>query len=46
MTATTTTNGKPRKQLSQQLDRMDGIIDCLADALPGRRILFAIWAWM
>lgn len=30
-----TLNGKPpRKQLSQQLDRMDGIIDCLADALP------------
>jgi hypothetical protein len=31
----TMTNGKPqRKQLSDQLDRMDGIIDCLADALP------------
>jgi hypothetical protein len=32
--STATMNGKPRKQLSQQLDRMDGIIDCLADALP------------
>ena len=33
--AATMTNGKPqRKQLSDQLDRMDGIIDCLADALP------------
>ncbi len=33
--STATLNGKPqRKQLSQQLDRMDGIIDCLADALP------------
>lgn len=36
MTATaTTTNGKPeRKQLSQQLDRLDTIIDALAVALP------------
>src|SRR5436305_4270712 len=37
MSATTinpTTNGKPqRKQLSDQLDRLDGIIDCLADGL-------------
>lgn len=33
--STVSMNGKPqRKQLSQQLDRMDGIIDCLADALP------------
>ena len=33
--STTTLNGKPqRKQLSDQLDRLDGIIDCLADALP------------
>src|SRR5947209_18455632 len=33
MTATAT-NGPPRrKQLSDQLDRMDGIIDCLADNL-------------
>jgi hypothetical protein len=31
----TLTNGRPvRKQLSDQLDRLDGIIDCLADALP------------
>ena len=29
-------NGKPqRKQLADQLDRLDSIIDCLADALPG-----------
>lgn len=35
MTATATTNGKPqRKQLSDQIDRLDGIIDALADALP------------
>ena len=34
MTATTTTNGKPRKQLSDQLDRLDSIIDALAEALP------------
>jgi len=28
-------NGRPqRKQLSDQIDRLDGIIDCLADALP------------
>ena len=34
MTATLT-NGRPqRKQLSDQLDRLDGLIDCLADALP------------
>ena len=36
MTATTTmptTNGKPRKQLADQLDRLDGIIDALADGL-------------
>ena len=33
-TATTTTmNGKPRKQLADQLDRLDGIIDALADGL-------------
>lgn len=32
---TATLNGKPtRKQLSDQLDRLDGIIDILADALP------------
>ena len=31
----TMTNGKPqRKQLSDQLDRLDSIIDVLADALP------------
>lgn len=36
MSATATmTNGKPaRKQLADQLDRLDGIIDCLADRLP------------
>ena len=36
MTATaTTTNGKPpRKQLSDQIDRLDSIIDALAEALP------------
>jgi hypothetical protein len=35
MTATNTTNGKapPRKQLSDQLDRLDGIIDALAEGL-------------
>ncbi|MFM8272456.1 MAG: hypothetical protein ACKODX_09010 [Gemmata sp.] len=34
MTATATTNGKPqRKQLADQLDRLDGIIDALADGL-------------
>jgi hypothetical protein len=35
MSATTLTNGKPRKQLSDQLDRLDGILDALADGLPG-----------
>jgi hypothetical protein len=35
MSATATTNGRPqRKQLSEQLDRMDSIIDALAEALP------------
>jgi hypothetical protein len=30
-----TTNRRPqRKQLSDQLDRLDGLIDCLADQLP------------
>ena len=34
MTATMTPNGKPqRKQLADQLDRLDGIIDALADGL-------------
>ena len=34
-TVTPSVNGKPqRKQLSEQLDRLDGIIDCLAEALP------------
>ncbi len=33
MTATACTNGKPRKQLADQLDRLDGIIDALADGL-------------
>lgn len=32
-TTTTAPNGRPRKQLSDQLDRLDGIIDCLADGL-------------
>jgi hypothetical protein len=33
--ASHTANGRPqRKQLSDQLDRLDGIIDCLAEALP------------
>jgi hypothetical protein len=36
MSATATmTNGKPRKQLSEQLDRLDSIIDVLAEGLPG-----------
>jgi hypothetical protein len=35
MSATTTTNGKPRKQLADQLDRLDGIIDALAEGLNG-----------
>lgn len=33
MSATVTTNGKPRKQLADQIDRLDTIIDCLADNL-------------
>ena len=34
--ATTTLNGKPqRKQIADQLDRLDGIIDALAEGLPG-----------
>src|SRR5580692_509468 len=36
MSASTTLNGRPqRKQLSDQLDRLDTIIDALAEALPG-----------
>jgi hypothetical protein len=36
MSATTTaTNGKPRKQLSVQLDRLDSILDAIAEGLPG-----------
>lgn len=36
MSATTTvTNGKPRKQLSDQLDRLDSILDAIAEGLPG-----------
>ncbi len=31
--STTTTNGRPRRQLSDQLDRLDGIIDLLATNL-------------
>ena len=34
MSATAAVNGKPRKQLSDQLDRLDRIIDALGDALP------------
>jgi CRISPR/Cas system CMR subunit Cmr4 (Cas7 group RAMP superfamily) len=35
MSATATMNGRPqRKQLSDQLDRLDTIIDALAEALP------------
>src|SRR6266487_4294209 len=33
--STTIINGKPRKQLSDQLDRLDGIIDALAEGLNG-----------
>ena len=34
MSATTTMNGKPqRKQLADQLDRLDGVIDALGDGL-------------
>ena len=32
--ATATTPAKPRKQLADQLDRLDGIIDLLAEGLP------------
>src|SRR4051812_32393014 len=37
MSATTTaTNGRPqRKQLSDQLDRLDAILDVIAEGLPG-----------
>jgi len=36
MSATATMNGKPqRKQLADQLDRLDSIIDVLAEGLPG-----------
>jgi len=36
MSATATMNGKPqRKQLADQLDRLDGIIDALAEGLNG-----------
>ncbi len=34
-TTSTMANGKPRKQLSDQLDRLDSIIDVLAEGLPG-----------
>lgn len=35
-TATPSTNGRPhRKQLGDQLDRLDSIIDALAEGLPG-----------
>jgi len=34
MSATDTMNSKPRKQLSDQLDRLDTIIDALGEALP------------
>jgi len=36
MSATATMNGRPqRKQLGDQLDRLDSIIDALAEGLPG-----------
>ena len=35
MSATAAINGKPRKQLADQLDRLDSIIDALAEGLPG-----------
>ena len=36
MSTTATMNGKPqRRQLADQLDRLDGIIDCLAEGLNG-----------
>ena len=35
MTATMFLNGKPRKQLSDQLDRMDEILDVLGEGLTG-----------
>jgi hypothetical protein len=35
MSASTVTNGRPRRQLSEQLDRLDGILDLLAEGLPG-----------
>ena len=36
MTSTATaTNGRPRRQLADQLDRLDGIIDALAEGLNG-----------
>jgi hypothetical protein len=31
---TTIANGRPRRQLGDQLDRLDGILDVLAEALP------------
>jgi multidrug resistance efflux pump len=34
-TATPTNDRPPRKQLSDQLDRLDGILDALAEGLPG-----------
>ncbi|MCE9562625.1 MAG: hypothetical protein K8U57_11300 [Planctomycetes bacterium] len=40
MAATATMNGKPqRKQLADQLDRLDSIIDALAEGLPRRGTL-------
>jgi len=33
MTATSNPNAQPRKQLSDQLDRLDGILDALSDGL-------------
>ena len=35
MTTATMTNDKPRKQLSDQLDRLDGILDALSEGLTG-----------
>ena len=32
---TATKNGAPRKQLSDQIDRLDGVIDALDEGLKG-----------
>ena len=35
MSSTLSRNGQPRKQLADQLDRLDEILDCLGDGLTG-----------